>query len=95
MLSRVQLFVTPWTSAYQAPLSLGILQAKILEWVAVPSSRESSQPRDQTQVSHVADRSITNWTTKKAQEWQYRWTLLKCKYNPAITRKKQVYKSVD
>ena len=29
----------------------GILQARILEWVATPSSRGSSQPRDQTQVS--------------------------------------------
>ena len=32
----------------------GILQARILEWVAIPFSRESSQPRDQTQVSRVA-----------------------------------------
>ena len=32
----------------------GILQARILEWVAVPSSRESSQPKDQTQVSYVS-----------------------------------------
>ena len=31
-----------------------ILQARILEWVAVPVSRESSQPRDQSQVSHIA-----------------------------------------
>jgi len=31
----------------------GILQAKILEWVAVPFSRGFSQPRDQTQVSHI------------------------------------------
>ena len=31
-----------------------ILQARILEWVAFPFSRECSQPRDQTQVSHVA-----------------------------------------
>ena len=37
----------PWTVAHQAPLSLGILQARILEWVAMPSSRGSSQPRDQ------------------------------------------------
>ena len=29
----------------------GILQARILEWVAFPFSRESSQPRDQTQVT--------------------------------------------
>ena len=32
----------------------GILQARILEWVAFPSSRTSSQPRDRTQVSHNA-----------------------------------------
>ena len=33
----------------------GILQARILEWVAFPLSSGSSQPRDQTQVSHIAD----------------------------------------
>ena len=32
----------------------GILQARILEWVAFPFSRGSSQPRDRTQVSHIA-----------------------------------------
>jgi len=37
--------------ALQAPMFMGILQAKILEWVAMPSSRGSSQPRDGTQVS--------------------------------------------
>ena len=42
------------TATLQAPLSMGILQARILEWVAMPSSRGSSQPRDQTQVSHIA-----------------------------------------
>ena len=52
MLSRVWLFVTPCTVAHQDPLSMGILQARILEWVAMPSSRGSSQPRDQTQVPH-------------------------------------------
>ena len=36
-LSYVQLFVTPWTVAFQALLSMGILQARILEWVAKPS----------------------------------------------------------
>ena len=34
----------------------GIMQARIQEWVAFPFSRGSSQPRDQTQVSHIADR---------------------------------------
>ena len=37
---------TPWTVAHQAPLSMGILQARILEWVAMPSSRGPSQPRN-------------------------------------------------
>ena len=59
-LSHVQLFVTPWTVAHQASLSMGILQARILEWVAMPSSRGSSQLRDQTQVSHTAGRFFTN-----------------------------------
>ena len=51
--SRVQLFTTLWTVACQAPLSMGILQAKILEWVAMPSSRGSSWPRDRTCISHI------------------------------------------
>ena len=37
----------------QAPLSLEILQARILEWVAMPSSRGSSQARDRTQISCI------------------------------------------
>ena len=44
----------PWTVACQAPLSMGILRARILEWVAKPSSRGPSRPRDQTQGSPVA-----------------------------------------
>ena len=43
----------------QAPLSMGILQVRILEWLAMPSSRESSQPRDRTQVSCIAGRCFT------------------------------------
>ena len=48
--SHVQLFETIWIVARQGPLSMGILQA-ILEWVATPSSRGSSRPRDQTCIS--------------------------------------------
>ena len=40
-LSCVWLFVTPWMVAYQAPLPMGILQARILEWVVRPSSMAS------------------------------------------------------
>ena len=42
LLSLVQLFVTLWTVARLAPLSMGILQARILEWVVISHSRESS-----------------------------------------------------
>ena len=38
----------------------GILQARILEWIAFPFSRGSSQPRDQTQVSCIAGRFFTS-----------------------------------
>ena len=38
----------------------GILQARILEWVAFPFSRGSSQPRDRSQVSHIAGKFFTN-----------------------------------
>ena len=52
----------------------GILQARVLEWVAIPFSRGSSQPRDQTQVSRIVGGLFffflsfffTNWATKEA-----------------------------
>ena len=42
----------------------GILQARILEWVAFSSSRGSSQSRDRTQVSHIAGGFFTSWATR-------------------------------
>ena len=45
----------------------GILQARMLEWVAFPFSRGSSQARDQTQVSHIASGFFTSWATTEAQ----------------------------
>ena len=45
----------------------GILQARILVWVAIPFSRESSQPRVQTQVSCIAGRFFTIWAIREAQ----------------------------
>ena len=43
----------------------GILQARMLEWVAFPFCRGLSQPRDQTQVSLIAGRFITSWATRE------------------------------
>ena len=42
----------------------GILQARILKWIAFPFSGRSSQPRDQTEVSLIAGRLFTSWATK-------------------------------
>ena len=42
-----------------------ILQARILEWVAIPFSRGSSQPRDRTQVSLIAGEFFTIWATRE------------------------------
>ena len=58
--------VTPWILARQAPLSMGILQARILKWGCHSSSRGSSQPRDLTQVSRIVDRFSTVWATREA-----------------------------
>ena len=60
-LSCVQLFATLWTIVH------GILQARILEWVAIPFSRGCSQPREQTQVSHTAGGFFTSWATRETQ----------------------------
>ena len=49
-----------------APLSMGILKARIQEGTAVPSSIGSSWPRDRTQVSWIAGRLFTNWVTREA-----------------------------
>ena len=50
----------------------GILQARILEWVAIPFSRGSSQPRDRTWVSCITGGFFTSWATREALPIQ-RW----------------------
>ena len=52
-----------------------ILQARILEWVAFPISRGSSPPRNQTQVSHIADGFFASWATKEGQEYWSGWPI--------------------
>ena len=53
----------------------GILQARLLEWIAFPFYRRSSQPKDQTQVSHIAGGFFTSWATRESswvQSFQHR-----------------------
>jgi len=57
--------VTPWTVGSSI---YGILQARILEWVAIPFSRGSSWPRDRTQVSCTAGRFFTTEPPGKPSE---------------------------
>ena len=45
----------------------GILQARLLEWLAISFSRGSSSPRNQTQISHIAGRCFCLWATREAQ----------------------------
>ena len=60
------LFVTPWTDCSPPGSSVhGFLQARILEWVAIPFSRGSSQPRDWTQVSSIAGGFFTILATRE------------------------------
>ena len=68
--SRVWLFATPWTVVHQAPLSMGILQARILQWVVMASSRGSFPHTDGSSVSWVsciAGRFFTTSTTWEAK----------------------------
>ena len=47
----------------------GIVQARILERVAVPFSKGSPQPKDQTQVSSTVGTFFNSWATRKPKEY--------------------------
>ena len=66
----------------------GILQARILEWVAIPFSRGSSQPRDQTQVSHFEGDSLPSEPPGKPKPVSTKGNqpFLSMKGNPFIER---------
>ena len=70
--------MTPWTVARQASLSEGLLQARILEWVAIPSSNEENELRKSTQ----NEESKMNKKVKKTiTEFQHRSLNHLKKYN--------------
>ena len=85
LICLVRFFMTPW---------MGILQAKIQEWVAIPFSRGFAWPRDWTQGSRIAGRFFTVWATREAKNtgvgslsllqgifsaWESNWFLLHCR----------------
>ena len=55
----------------------GIFPARILEWVAIYSSKGSSQPRDQTHISFIASSFFTCWTIRRGQSWRA-WQQFHC-----------------
>ena len=59
-------YSTPWTVSHQASSVHGISQARILEWVAIFFSRESSQPRDKTCVSCIGRQILYHRATWEA-----------------------------
>ena len=65
MFNCVRLFAIPQTVACQAAVH-DISQARILEWDAIPSSRGSSQPSNQTQVSYTSWQILYHGGTGKA-----------------------------
>ena len=70
MLSHVQLFWDPMDCGQPGASGHEILQARILEWIAIAFSRGSFWPRNWTWVSCIADRFITSWATKEALRYQ-------------------------
>ena len=66
----------------------GILQARVLEWVAISFSRGSSWPRDRTQVSCIAGRRFTLWATREARRWVQKRSSHSVEYYIAMIRKK-------
>ena len=71
---QVKVLAAQWCPTLFDPLNYSppgssvpeILQARILEWVAIPFFRGSSWPRDQTQVSCIAGGFFTTWATREA-----------------------------
>ena len=60
----------------------GILQTKILEWVAIPFSKGSSQPRDWTRADYITGRFFTLWATREAQSFtRSKWNTVKGEYS--------------
>ena len=65
LLSRVRLFVTPWTVAYQVPQSMGFSRQEY--WNGLPFPSPGDLP-DWTRVSHIVGRHFTIWAPRESQD---------------------------
>ena len=82
------LFATLWDCSPPGSSVQGILQARILEWVAISFSRGSSRPRDWTWVSRIVGRRFTLWAIREALNKHsdniYRWCTLFQIWNQSV-----------
>ena len=99
---KVKVLVVPWCSTFCNPMNCspsgssahGILQARILEWVAISFSRGSSRPRDQTLVSCIAGGFITIWATRavgRETNWESSMETYTLPYVEQIASRKLLY----
>ena len=65
LLRHVKLFVIPWNCCLPASSVHGIFQGRILEWIAISFSTESSQPRVQIPVSVIGRQILYRWATRE------------------------------
>ena len=70
-LSRVHPFMTPWTVAHQAPLSMEFSRQEYWSGLPFPSSGDLPKPRDWTRVSCITGRFFTIWATREASQTTY------------------------
>ena len=97
LLLSLKVKVAQWCSTLWDPTDYtthGILQDRIVEWVAFPFSRGPSQPRDWTQVSLIAGwfwLQLLSWATREALSRQKFWTSLYAVSNAGGRRKKRYW----
>ena len=73
--TAVWLFATPMNRSPPGSSVHGILQARTLEWAAVPFSRRPSQPRNWTRICCIAGRFFTGWATTAGEGFNYTKTV--------------------
>ena len=83
LLSHVRCFYDPVDCSPPGSSAHGIFQARILEWVAISSSRGSSRPRDQTRISCIS--CTGRWILGHCTTWQAPLTSAACIYCPHHT----------
>ena len=71
LLSCVQLFFEPMDCSLPGSSVHGISQARMLEWLAISFSRDSSPPRNQTHVTHIGRQILYHWAMWEAPYWEY------------------------